>query len=122
VITEGRAPHDSLAGRAAPASAATSTGVYVCGLGRQWSCRSVRPTDIVFGAHYAVERLSWSSWASASAQGRGHYYGFGSYEANVTLYSVKAHSGRRYYSWIKIAASGHKTRFLQYSGGYWHTR
>jgi hypothetical protein len=107
---------------AVPASAATNTAVYVCGQGGHWTCRSVRPGDITFGAHYAVERLSWSSWSSASAHGRGHYYGFGSYGANVTLYNVKIHSGRRYFSWIKIAASGHKARFLQYSGGQWHTR
>jgi hypothetical protein len=104
---------------AAPASAAPSTVVYACG---KWSCRSVRPPEIGFGAHYDVARLSWSNWASSSAHGRGHYYGFGSYAANVTLYDVKVHNGHRYFSWIKIAASGHKTRYLQFSGGFWDTR
>jgi len=54
--------------------------------------------------------------------GRGHYYGLGSYEANVKLYDVKTHHGRRYFSWIKIAEHGHETRHLKYSDGFWHTR
>jgi hypothetical protein len=83
---------------------------------------AIRPREIAFGALYDVARLSWSSWSSGTAHGRGHYYGFGSYEANVKLYDVKIHHGRRYFSWIKIAEHGHKTRHLKYSGGLWRTR
>lgn len=107
---------------AMPASAASRTVVYACGMSGLWACPSVRPGEIAFGAHYDVARLSWSGWASGRAHGRGHYYGFGSYNAHVTLYNIKVHHGDRYFSWIKIAARGHKTRYLQYSGGLWRTR
>jgi hypothetical protein len=104
---------------AIPASAAPATAVYARGMSGSWACPSVRPGEIAFGAHYDVARISWSGWGSSSAHGRGHYYGSGSYNASVTLYDVKAHNGRRYFSWIKIAASGHRTRYLQYTGRLW---
>jgi hypothetical protein len=107
---------------AAPASAAVSTSVYAC---NAWSCRSVRPAEIGFGAHYDVAALSWSGWGSGTAHGRGHFYGsptFGYGGASVTLYDVRVHNGHRYFSWIKITAPGHATRYLQYSGGFWTTR
>src|SRR3984885_13281247 len=94
---------------AVPASASSSrTYVYALGMGGRWQGPAVRPREIAFGALYDVARLSWSSWSSGTAQGRGHYYGFGSYEANVKLYDVKVHHGRRYFSWIKIAEHGQK--------------
>jgi hypothetical protein len=106
-----------------PASAASSrTYVYAAGMGGLWRGPVIRPRNVAFGAHYAVERLSWSRWSAGSAYGRGHYFGFGSYEANVRVYDVKVHNGRRYFSWIKIAERGHRTRYLKYSGGFWHTR
>lgn len=105
------------------ASASSSrTYVYACGMGARWGCPVIRPGEIAFGALYDVNRLSWSSWGSTAAHGRGHYHGFGSYRAYVALYGVRTHNGRRYFSWIKIAEPGHKTRYLQYSGGLWHTR
>ena len=108
---------------AVPASASSSrTYVYASGMGGLWQGPAIRPGEIAFGALYDVARLSWSSWSSRTAYGRGHYYGFGSYEANIKLYDVKVHHGRRYFSWIKIAQHGHKTRHLKYSGGLWHTR
>ena len=55
------------------------------------------------------------------AYGRGHYYGFGSYNAGVKLYDVKTHHGRRYFAWTRITAAGHRTRYLSYNG-YWRTR
>jgi hypothetical protein len=91
-------------------------------MGRPWQGPAIRPGNIAFGARYAVERVSWSSWSLGTADGRGHYYGFGSYEANVKLYDVKTRHGRRYFSWIKIADHGHKARYLKYSGGLWRTR
>ena len=108
---------------ALPVSASSSrTYVYAAGMGGLWQGAAIRPGNIAFGAHYAVERLSWSSWSSGTAYGRGHYYGFGSYEASIKLYHVKNHRGRHYFSWIKIAGHGHKTHYLKYSGGIWHTR
>jgi hypothetical protein len=108
---------------AVPASASSSrTYVYAAGMGGLWQGPAIRPGNIAFGAHYAVEGMSWSDWSSRTAYGRGHYYGFGSYGAKVKLYDVKIHHGRRYFAWIKIAKHGHKTRYLKYSGGYWHTR
>jgi hypothetical protein len=108
---------------AVPASASSSrTYVYAAGMGGLWQGPAIRPREIAFGAHYDVAGLSWSSWSAGTAYGRGHYYGFGSYRASVKLYDVKNHHGRRYFSWIKIAGHGHKTRYLKYSGGYWHTR
>lgn len=107
---------------AVPASASSSrTYVYALGMGGLWQGPAIRPGQITFGALYDVARLSWSSWSSGTAYGRGHYYGFGSYEANVKLDDVKVHHGRRYFSWIKIAEHGHKTRYLKYSGGLWYT-
>lgn len=108
-------------GTALPASASSRTVVYACGMGPSWGCPSVRPGEIAFGALYDVAHISWSSWSARSAYGRGHYYGFGSYKANVKLYDVKIHHGRRFFSWIKITARGHKTRYLSYNG-YWQTR
>jgi hypothetical protein len=105
-----------------PASAASRTVVYACGMAGHWTCPAGRPAEIGFGAHYDVDALSWSSWGTGSAQGNGHYYGFGSYNATVTLYDAQVHHGQRYFSWIEIAASHHKTRYLQYAGGLWHTR
>jgi hypothetical protein len=108
---------------AVPASASSSrTYVYALGMGSLWQGPAIRPGQITFGALYDVAHVSWSSWSSGTAHGRGHYYGFGSYEANVKLYDVRTHHGRRYFSWIKIAEHGHKTRHLKYSGGFWHTR
>jgi hypothetical protein len=108
---------------AVPASASIGrTYVYTLGMGGLWQGPAIRPGEIAFGARYAVARLSWSSWSLGTARGRGPYYGFGSYEANVKLYDVKIHRGRRYFSWIKIAEHGHKTRHLKYSGGLWYTR
>ena len=107
---------------AIPASASSSrTYAYALGMGGLWRA-AIRPGQITFGALYDVAGLSWSSWSSGTAHGRGHYYGFGSYEANVKLYDVKIHHGRQYFSWIKIAEHGHKTRHLKYSGGLWRTR
>jgi hypothetical protein len=34
---------------------------------------------------------------------------------------VGRRAARRYFSWIKITASGHPTRYLSYNG-HWHTR
>jgi hypothetical protein len=104
-----------------PPPPAAHGDVYAAGMG---ACGKGQPSvhEIAFGALYDVARLSWSSWSSGTAHGRGHYYGFGSYEANVKLYDVKIHHGRRYFSWIKIAEHGHKTRHLKYSGGLWQTR
>lgn len=108
---------------AVPVSASSSrTYVYAAGMGGLWQGPAIRPRNIAFGAHYAVEGISWSLWSSGTAYGRGHYYGFGSYQANVKLYDVKSHRGRHYFSWIKIAKHGHKTRYLKYSGGFWSTR
>jgi hypothetical protein len=107
---------------AGPASAAARTVVYICGMAGHWTCPAVRPAEIGFGARYDVDGLSWPSWGTGSAHGRGHYYGFGSYNATVTLYGVRVYHGQRYFSWIRITASHHKTRYLQYSGGLWHTR
>ena len=114
-------------GVAVSAAAAAPTGiartyVYAAGMSGLWQGPAVSPRNIAFGARYAVEGLSWSSWSSGSAYGRGHYYGFGSYQAGVKLYGVRTHDGRRYFSWIKITRHGRKTRYLQYAGGYWHTR
>jgi hypothetical protein len=106
---------------ALPASAASRTAVYACGMSGLWVCPSVRPGEIAFGARYDVARLRWSTWSSGIAYGRGHYYGFGSYNARVKLYDVKTHHGRRYFAWIKITAAGHRTRYLSYNG-YWRTR
>lgn len=108
---------------AVPASASsTRTYVYASGMGGLWQGPAIRPREIAFGALYDVDSMAWSKWSSSTAYGRGHYYGFGSYQANVKLYDVKIHHGRRYFSWIKITKRGHKTRYLKYSGGYWHTR
>lgn len=101
---------------AVPASATTATVVYACGMSGFWTCPTVRPGEIAFGALYDVARLSWSSWRYGSAYGHGHYDGFGSYNASVTLSGVAEHDGRRYFSWIKIAAGGHRTRYLHYTG------
>ncbi|HWG65316.1 MAG TPA: hypothetical protein VG253_26835 [Streptosporangiaceae bacterium] len=90
-------------------------------MGSRWGCPTVRPGEIAFGALYDVARIKWSSWSARTAYGRGHYYGFGSYKANVKLYDVKTHRGRRFFAWIKITASGHKTRYLSFDG-FWHTR
>ena len=82
---------------AVPASASSSrTYVYASGMGGLWQGPAIRPGEIAFGALYDVARLSWSSWSSRTAYGRGHYYGFGSYKANIKLYDVKVHHGRRY--------------------------
>lgn len=108
---------------AVPASASSSrTYVYAAGMGGLWHGTAIRPREIAFGALYDVGGLAWSSWSAGTAYGRGHYHGFGSYEASVKLYDVKIHHGRRYFSWIKITKHGHKTRYLKYSEGYWHTR
>ncbi len=104
-----------------PAAASSRTVAYACDMGTRWGCPSVRPREIGFGAHYDVASMRWSTWSRRSAYGRGHYYGFGSYHAHVKLYDVKTHHGRRYFSWIKITASGHRTRYLSYNG-HWHTR
>ena len=106
-----------VAGGAAAAAPAGSgrTYVYAAGMGGLWQGPAVSPRNIAFGAHYAVEGLSWSGWSSGSAYGRGHYYGFGSYQAGVKLYGVRTHDGRRYFSWIKISHHGRKTRYLQYA-------
>lgn len=98
---------------AVPASASSSrTYVYASGMGGLWRGPAIRPREIAFGALYDVESISWSKWSSSTAYGRGRYYGFGSYQANVKLYDVKIHRGRRYFSWIKITRRGHKTRYL----------
>jgi hypothetical protein len=77
---------------AVPASASSSrTYVYALGMGGLWQGPAIRPREIAFGALYDVARLSWSSWSLGTAHGRGHYYGFGSYKANVKLYDVKIH-------------------------------
>ena len=107
---------------AVPTATASRTVTYACGMSGLWACPSVRPGEIAFGARYDVARMSWSRWAADRANGRGHYYGFGSYHADITLYNVKRHHGRRYFSWIKIAARCHRARYLQYSGGIWRTR
>jgi hypothetical protein len=110
------------AGLNVPASAGSGrTYLYAAGMGGLWRGPAIRPRDVAFGAHYAVERLSWSRWSAGSASGRGHYYGFGSYEANVRAYDVKVHDGRRYFSWLKITDHGRRTRYLKYSDGFWHT-
>jgi len=106
---------------AVPAAASSRTAVYACGMGATWGCPSVRPGEIAFGALYDVAHIRWSDWFTRSAYGRGHYYGFGSYEANIKVYDVKTHHHRRFFSWIKITARGHKTRYLSYDG-VWHTR
>jgi hypothetical protein len=111
---------------AAAASAGTArTYVYAYGMGGQWNGPEIKPSEIAFGALYDVARLRWSSWGSRAAYARGHFYagrGGPSYKARIALYNVKVHHHRRYFSWIKIAEPGHKTRHLQYSGGIWHTR
>ena len=63
-------------------------------------------------SHYAVVGLHWHSWKASTAYGRGHYFGFGSYEADVTLYTVRTHNGQRYFRHLKVTASGHRTRYL----------
>jgi len=110
-----------IAAGGSPASADPATAVYVCGMGSLWSCPSVRPGEIAFGAHYAVVGLHWHSWKAATAYGRGHYFGFGSYEADVTLYTVRTHDGQRYFRHLKVTASGHRTRYLTYRAGRWFT-
>ena len=105
-----------------PAGATSRTVVYASGMTCHWRGPAVRPREIAFGAHYDVAYLRWSTWGSLSATGRGHYFGFGSYNANVKLYFVKVHSGQKYFEWIRITAGGHRTRQLQYSGGCWNTR
>jgi hypothetical protein len=110
-------------GAAETSALATSrTVVYTDGMACRWQGPAVRPTEIGFGAHYDVAALSWSAWGPLEATGRGHYYGFGSYNAKVKLYYVKVHNGQKYFEWIRITASGHPTRQLEYSGGCWYTR
>ena len=110
------------------AAATTSTVVYACGMAGYWRCPEVRPHEIAFGAHYAVAYLRWSTWKALYATGHGHFYDGScidapcySYNANVKLYYVKAHSGSKYYAWIRITARHHATRQLHYYGGFWHT-
>jgi hypothetical protein len=103
------------------ATAAPATVVYSCSMGPRWGCPAVRPHDISFGAHYALEGISWHNWKEGTATGRGHYYGFGSYEGNITLYNVHTHAGHHYFSHLKVTASGHKTRWLTFSNGFWVT-
>lgn len=101
------------------------TYVYASGMGGFWKGPKIRPSEIAFGALYDVANQRWSSWGRTAAYGRGHFYagrGGPSYRAYVALYNVKIHNHRRYFSWIKIAEPGHKTRYLQYTRGYWHTR
>jgi len=105
-----------------PATATSQTVVYADGMACHWQGPAVRPREIAFGALYDVAYISWSAWTPLYATGRGHYYGFGSYNANVKLYYVKSHSGQKYFEWIRISAPGHPTRQLQYSGGCWYTR
>ena len=112
------------------ATAATSqTYVYTNGMGALWSGAQVRPGRIVFGAQYEMRRLRWFTWRSLDATGRGHFSEGScidapcySYNAHVKLYYVKVHNGRKYFAWIRITATGHRTRQLQFSGGRWHTR
>jgi|HubBroStandDraft_2_1064218.scaffolds.fasta_scaffold604230_1 hypothetical protein len=106
----------------APVAAASQTVVYTFGMACHWQGPAVRPGEIGFGAHYDVANLHWSTWRPLSATGRGHYYGFGSYNANVKLYRVKVHNGQKYFAWISITSRGHPNRYLQYSGGCWYTR
>lgn len=96
------------------ANAATSPAVYVNGMGAAWSGAKIRPSEIAFGAHYDVASLHWTRWEASSAFGHGHYYGFGSYNAAITLAVVRTHDGRKYFAQIKIAESGHPTRYLHY--------
>lgn len=106
----------------APTAVTSRTVVYTDGMACHWRGPAVRPRGIAFGALYDVARISWFTWRSLDATGRGHYYGFGSYNANIKLYYVKVHNGHRYFAWIRITARGHPTRQLQYLGGCWHTR
>ena len=99
---------------APPAAATASTVVYVCGMGGYWQCPQVRPDEIAFGAHYAVAYLRWSAWRTLYATGRGHFYDGScidapcySYNANVKLYYVKVHNGRKYFAWMRITALHH---------------
>ena len=108
---------------AIPASASSSrTYAYALGMGGLWQSGAIPSrTDNVRrplrrGGIVVVQLVI--GYCSRP----GAFYGFGSYEANVKLYDVKIHHGRQYFSWIKIAEHGHKTRHLKYSGGLWRTR
>jgi hypothetical protein len=120
-----------LGGGIAEASTASATPViYSCGMGPHWGCPTVKPSEPTFGAHYGVENMRWSLW-SKTAHGTGHFFaGFNptngkpisSYNATVTAYDILTHNGRRYFDKLKIAASGHPTRWLHVSSsGLWVT-
>jgi hypothetical protein len=112
-------------GAAAASRGPARTYVYADGMGPRWGGPRIRPAEIAFGALYDVARLRWSKWGSSAAYARGHFYagrGGPSYQAYIALYNVRVHHHRRYFSWIKIAEPGHKTRYLQYRYGIWHTK
>lgn len=114
-----------LAGASAASASGARTYVYAYGMSGRWSGPKIRPSEIAFGALYDVANLRWSSWRRSAAYARGHFYagrGGPSYMAYIALYNVRVHNHRRYFSWIKIAEPGHKTRYLQYTRGVWHTR
>jgi hypothetical protein len=122
----------TVAGLAAPASAAVLPVVYAQGMGPVWGGPAVRPAEIAGGARWGFagpgnvnepRPIHWTHWTARSAYGSGQFFagdnqspGNVDYPADITLTAVQHHGRIAYFRDATITAKGHTTMHMTYNG------
>lgn len=115
-------------GTTTAASAATSRIPVIYGTYGNWQTPRVKPRAQAMGACFVLRDMRWKTWNGTSAKAGGTDevapYGCASraydWPSTITLYRVRIHKGRPYYSRMTITSHGHPTfhRVYRIPGGW----
>lgn len=110
------------------ASAATSRIPVIYGTYGNWQTPRVKPRVQVMGACFVLRDMRWKAWNGRYAKAggidqvapRGCASRAYDWRSTITLYRVRIHKGRRYYSRMTITSHGHPTirRIYRIPGGW----
>jgi hypothetical protein len=117
------------AAAASPAASHSLPKVQTAGMTAGWHPTNpgwrIRPGIIYFGAMYEIKKISWSTWTSTGAYGRGRLVACAGAAGpceratvNIHLWNVHSHSGPgRYFKDLKY--TGRYKQFMHISDGVW---
>jgi hypothetical protein len=93
-----------------------------------WAGPAVRPSALLLGADWTVQRLRWTDWSRRHADGRGYYVACTGahgpcdrFWAAIAASQVRDHDGRRYFAVMTITGRHQRIQWLTMNAklGWW---
>jgi len=108
-------------------------GIYLGAMAGPWHGPSVRPSTLLLGADWSIQKLRWTAWSRRRADGRGFFDACTGpaggppcekFWATITVTHVQEHDGSRYFAIMKLTARHRRAEWLAMNTklGWWDQR